>query len=347
VFVQPTVVGNYLYVGSCAGIFYSFDRLSGDIKWQYDVSTDGASQFHGNPIATDSIIIFGTDQARMEIGTIYALDRYSGDLVWKSEGHSGAPSDAVIHQDSLVYFITRDDSLLALSLHNGVTAWSFSTGWRRESYDGFETSIEIPAVTSSAVISGNNVYFAGRDSTVYCLHALSGELKWSRKFDAITTSDLSGTDSQLIIGLSDYQIVSIDAKTGAILRSDSVSHLVQGGMGESDGILTHLGGFEDERPTTVAARDVSSGKQLWTVALEDPDPQAYWYVPRMHNWGDQVIVGSTSGVVVSYNIQTGAKLWDYQFGGPIRGIGHSKTDLYVGTFDGIIYALAFNHAPSK
>ena len=123
-------MGELVYVGSCAGVFYAFDAATGEIRWSYDVSGDGASQFHGNPLILDSLVIVGTDEGSMEYGTAYAFERFSGKLYWKSAGHSGVGSNADFGGDSLFFFVTRDDTLLALSMFDGQPAWTFSTGWQ-------------------------------------------------------------------------------------------------------------------------------------------------------------------------------------------------------------------------
>ena len=49
-FVSPTVVGNAVILGSCAGTLYALDRTKGTPIWLYDTRADGsAAQFHGEP----------------------------------------------------------------------------------------------------------------------------------------------------------------------------------------------------------------------------------------------------------------------------------------------------------
>jgi len=82
----PTVAGDVLLIGSCAGTFYAFDKRSGKVRWSYDIHQDGnQTSFHGNPLITDQLVLIGTDNgcASGGIGHVYAFDRATGAVRWK------------------------------------------------------------------------------------------------------------------------------------------------------------------------------------------------------------------------------------------------------------------------
>ena len=57
-FVSPTVVGNAVMIGSCAGTLYALDRTTGTPIWRYDTKSDGsAAQFHGEPLLIGDHVI--------------------------------------------------------------------------------------------------------------------------------------------------------------------------------------------------------------------------------------------------------------------------------------------------
>jgi len=62
VFVSPTVVGDAVILGSCAGTLYALDRTTGSPIWLYDTEADGAAaQFHGEPLLIGGRIVIPSD----------------------------------------------------------------------------------------------------------------------------------------------------------------------------------------------------------------------------------------------------------------------------------------------
>ncbi len=326
-------------VGSCAGTFYALNRDNGGLIWNYHVYPDGASQFHGNPLVVDSLIVIGTDEGRKDRGTLYAFNVRTGQCVWKITGTTGAASDPAYDGGSLVYVVTREDSLLAVSLTTGISAWSFSTGWQRDPDLEHRSMIEIPRVVSSPLAGSGRVYFAGRDSTVYALDAGEGEVVWAVHFDNIITSAPMLVDGRLAVGLDDYTLTWIDGTTAEVVRKDTLDYLALGQMARFGEYVISLAGFEDSRPTEIQAIHRRTGEAVRLVSLDDSDPEAYWYVPRIHIRDDWLIVGSTHGLVAAYSATTGEAVWTYRTDSPVRSIGHSDGVIFVGCFDGRLLAL--------
>ena len=51
----------------------ALDKKTGQVKWDYDIRKDGEqSQFHGDPLITDQLVVIGTDGT---IGYVYAFER--------------------------------------------------------------------------------------------------------------------------------------------------------------------------------------------------------------------------------------------------------------------------------
>jgi outer membrane protein assembly factor BamB len=97
----------------------------------------------------------------------------------------------------------------------------------------------------------------------------------------------------------------------------------------------------------VSALDLGTGRIEWTRGVPDPDPDVYWYVPRIHRWKSSIIMGSSKGLLVAYDETSGEPVWTQQLEGAIRGIGHAGDVLLVGTFQGMLYALTFADAPEQ
>lgn len=333
-------MGDTLYVGSCSGSFYAFDIHTGDVLWEFDVSKDGAEQFHGTPLVVDSIIIFGTDQGSEEIGTLYALDRITGDLIWKSTGHSGMATEPSVGPDSIIFAITRDDSLLAVNLHNGETVWSFFSGWQRSDFEEYESAISIPKIVSSPVILNNFIVMFGRNDVIYRLRMNDGAVEDSLLTDHIVTSDPVVIGSKILLGLSNLTLATYDPEKNKLDEFCTLPYMALGGMAAHDEHIAILAGYEDDRPTYVASIDGETGELDWVTAIRDEDSDAYWYVPRIHVWREWIVVGSTTGRVVLLNAASGEVVWEYICDDPVRGIGHSDSILFVGTFSGQLYAFS-------
>lgn len=338
--MEPTVVGDVLYVGSCSGRFYAFENQTGEVLWTFDVSQDGADQFHGTPLIADSIIVFGTDQGSQGPGTLYALNRRTGDLVWKSGDHYGMATEPAIGHDSLVFAVTRDDSLLALDLHSGEPVWSFFSGWYRSDESEYESMIAIPKLTSSPVIMDNSLIMVGRNNVIYRLRMHDGAVEDSMSTVHIVTSDPVVVDNKLLLGLSNQTLAMYDPTNNMIDKLCDLSYMALGGLAVSDERIVFLAGYEDDRPANVASLERSDCELGWNVSVNDNGSDAYWYVPRVHVWRDWIIVGSTTGRVVLLDAASGKVVWEYVCDNPIRGIGHSDSLLFVGTFNGLLYALS-------
>jgi outer membrane protein assembly factor BamB len=338
--VEPTVVGDILYVGSCAGRFYAFENQTGDVLWTFDVSQDGAEQFHGTPLIADSIIVFGTDEGSQGPGTLYALDRRTGELIWKSGDHYGMATEPAIGRDSLVFAVTRDDSLLALNLHSGEPVWSFFSGWYRSDESEYESMIAIPKLMSSPLIMDDWVIMVGRNNVIYKLRMNDGAVEDSISIVHIVTSDPVVVGKKLLLGLSNHTLATYDPTNNMIDMLCDLPYMALGGMAVSDERIVFLAGYEDDRPANVVSIDRSDCELVWDVFVDDDDSTAFWYVPRVHVWRDWIIVGSTTGRVVLLDAGSGDAVGEFSCDNPVRGIGHSDSLLFVGTFNGLLYALS-------
>jgi outer membrane protein assembly factor BamB len=235
--------------------------------------------------------------------------------------------------------VTRDDTLLCFSLNTGEVAWSFFTGWERDYDIEYANPVDVPPIVSSPVVVDGKVLIVGRDSTIYSLGNQSGTVLWSRPLGAARTSNLTLFEDRLILGLSDYHLVSVDVATGEIVGEDTLDYLAYGGMALAGHNLYFLAAYEDLQPEEVVALDLGSKEHLWTTSTRYVHQDSFWYVPRVHVRDTEVIVGSTKGKVVGYEGSSGRPTWQTTLDGRIRGIGHSDSLVYVGTFEGVLYAL--------
>lgn len=331
-------MGGTAYVGSCAGRFYSFDITSGDTLWTYDVSVDGAEQFHGHPVVDDSIIVVGTDMGSRQHGTLYSLNRHDGSLRWKLEGNPGLAAD-VISRSGLLFTVSLADELIAVDATDGTVAWSTKSTWVHDPDRRVEGGTAPFQVDSNPVLYGDLILVRGRDNVVRAIEAETGEVRWSLPSDASITTQLCLAGDRVVFGTEALELLVVDARSGTVETSHPIDRTPFGTMSYHEPLLIYLAGESNARPRHVVSLDLTTGVVVWERELEDPDPEVYWYVPRIHLWETNVIVGSTKGLLVAYDVELGEPAWRHQLEGAIRGIGHTDDVLLVGTFEGMLYAL--------
>jgi outer membrane protein assembly factor BamB len=128
VFSTPTVAGDLLFIGSCAGTFYAINKATGQVQWGYDIRNDGKQiSFHGDPLVTGDLILIGTDHscAPDGVGHVYAFERNSGKVRWKYRS-TGVPTD-IVQLGSNVFFGSFLDKWSSVNLGTGSLNWGFST----------------------------------------------------------------------------------------------------------------------------------------------------------------------------------------------------------------------------
>ncbi len=322
-------------------MFYAFNTVTGEVHWAFDASTDGASQFHGNPLIRDSIIFFGSDAGnRSPTGTLYALNRLTGKLLWKTASDAGLPSDLCAH-DSLLYVVTGAGRLVAVETGSGGQVWTFEGAREFDSLalPGTPGGNSRSMFRSSPALYQGKVLLARPDSTVHCLDARTGRRVWSRPIDRRITSQLCVVNETVAFGTENQQMVYLDAATGTPVRRQHLDVTPVRGMSYTSSRLVFLGAEEDSPPRHLCAIAPADGEVRWQVSVDDSDSRASWYSPRVHIWEDKVIVGSTNGRLAAYSLDDGALIWSCHLTGRVRGIGHDASLLFVGTYDGMLYAL--------
>ena len=120
-FVSPTVVGNAVILGSCAGTLYALDRMTGTPIWLYDTRADGsAAQFHGEPLLVGDQVVIPTDSDPK--GNIYSFDSASGDLLWKVAFNQGVATTPLLIAGRVIA-VSAEGEVVAIDPKNGEVAW--------------------------------------------------------------------------------------------------------------------------------------------------------------------------------------------------------------------------------
>lgn len=246
------------------------DRATGVLRWRAPLST-GASQPPGF-----TAIVAGPVVAAVDNGAVYAIGRAgtesAGTRRWVFLPPDGLAAEDWIDGDSAtVYVGTTAGRLFALDAASGAQRWAV------------QLSAEPGAIAMGPRRHGATVYVGlkrpGSPSTggVVAVDATRGTVRWSRPFPPSSAARGGGCAGQ-VTATRDGTIVGV-AEDGIVYALDPRDGAVRWTAGSLTGVPAGLGGDPalDQRPV---------------LALDD-----------------RVLVGSTTGLVLSLDAATGAERW--------------------------------------
>jgi len=324
VFSTPTVVGELLFIGSCAGNFYAINKTTGEMQWSYNIRQDGKQQsFHGDPLVTNNLILIGTDNScdPEGVGHVYAFERDTGRVRWKYRSTS-VPTD-ILQLNSNVYFGSFQDNWSSVDLHTGNLNWSFSTGAPNKNCD----------MPKAPVTDGNRLFIAGLDLVIYSLEASSGRVTWKRKLAAAPSTALALRDKSIYFGANDQRIYRLNAETGAVISELATEAKPVGRLAFANDSLFMFLENAPERVGYIISVDSKLSGVRWKQR-SFPD----WASERPHLWKESVVAGNCRGGLAAFRATDGEPQWNLSLKGCIRSIGSSGNMLFAGVQEGTIYA---------
>lgn len=308
-----------LYVGSCSGVYYAFDRATGAVKWSFDTGTTagGRATFHSNPVVVDDLIITGTDGG--SDGYIFALDLQSGEVRWKRLLEQGQVRADLLHVDESVIALAQNGDVVALDPANGEERWS-AEGWGTPD-----------RLRGSLAAADGVVFVGGLDQEVYALDAASGEQLWRHDLGVRITTSIIHHDEHLYLGGSGgdfYRFSAASGEVAATLRATDIP----GGTPE---VLPQGLAFFGEEPSNILiAVDFDLTRVLWTRKTLEGS----WSSVRPLLWNGQILVGNSRGTLAALDPSDGSIAWSTPLEGQLRGLGSEGDTLFVGTTGGALYA---------
>ena len=317
-------MGELLFIGSCAGTFYAFNKTTGQVQWSYDIRKDGKQQsFHGDPLVTDELILIGTDQScdPEGVGHVYAFERDSGKVHWKHPSTS-VPTD-IVQSKSNVYFASFQDKWSSVDLRTGSLNWTFSTGAPNENCD----------LPKSPVAVDNSLFIVGLDGVIYSLDPSSGRVVWKRKLTSSPSTGLALRDKTIYVGTMDQRIYRLNAETGTVISELTLEAKPVGRLAFANETLMMFLENASERVGYIISVDSKLAGVRWR---QKSSPE--WASERPHLWGDFVVAGNCRGGITAFRVADGVPQWNLSLKGCIRTLGSSGNLLFVGVQEGTIYA---------
>ena len=301
------------------------DEAAGTTRWTYDARQDGeAVGFHGDPLVTEDLIIFGSDGSRADsVAHVYALERATGKLHWKHRVPRGVATD-IVRDGERLYAVSLTDHLICLDLRTGRLIWTFASGSSNE---------KLVLARWTPALSGRRLLFGGLDGLVYAVDAESGQLLWKRDLGSPIWTPMLLLANGLYVGTFDGRVHRLSQDSGAAVGQIDIGGLPFGPLVPAGDSLLLLVA-SDDRGATLKALDLSLGRVRWSR-----DPAAgKWTSARPFLWRQSVLAGSGQGELAAISPSDGSLSWSSILQGTIRGIGTGGARLYVGTLEGTLYA---------
>lgn len=327
---QPAVVGDTVYVGSRDGKFFALDRSTGEVKWSFDVgqiagpsTADNPNALRDGPAVANGMVIFGDHR-----GFLYALDANTGALKWHNQ----------------------------LSTHATATITSSPLVWNGRVYVGVASSEEQAAANASY----SCCTFRGQ---LVALDLATGNTDWRyftvpQPTQVGTTSD--GVSEFAPAGAGVWSSPVVDPSTGTVVFATGNNY--SGTEGDSDSVIAvdaATGGLKWKQQLT--------NSDIWTVGCLEPTDQPhcpgladgtaldydFGAAPNIFTVNGRTLVGvgQKTGVYHTFDIHTGAIVWQQQLSVPQPNGGKSGIQwgssydgqrLYVATWQaspGTLFAL--------
>jgi len=322
VFVSPTVAGDAVIIGSCAGTLYALDRATGDPIWFYDANGDGSAvQFHGEPLLLGERVVVATDGD--PTAHLYSFDIASGDLQWKVPFKSGVATTPLLVDDRVVV-VSAQGEVAAVDAQTGNVLWRVMPAGALES---------IPYIPSPAH-AANRILVADNKNQIFALDAKDGSTVWRKTLSARPNTSLAVIGDSVVVGTEDRYLHWI-----AIDSGDSRQRVQLPGIPHGTPILAARLLFVLTTAGTgnLLALDAQSGEIRWKQ--ETPEE---WTTYRPLVTPTAVIVGNQEKNLCSFDRASGVLRWCRPAGQIPRGLGISPDGrLYVGSRSGIVQAFPF------
>jgi eukaryotic-like serine/threonine-protein kinase len=179
VFISPTVVGDGLAIGSCAGTLYALRRDTGEPLWLYDAATDVPDpQFHGEPRLLGDAIIVPTDAEQN--GFVYSFDARTGDLRWKVPFKGGVGTTPLLVRKQLVVAAV-DGTVAAIDPSTGSVTWKVSPSG---------VTAALPRWVPSPAAADGLIFFADNSGKVFALDQATGKTAWRKELSGRVNTSL-------------------------------------------------------------------------------------------------------------------------------------------------------------
>jgi outer membrane protein assembly factor BamB len=144
----PAFAQDTLYLSTLGGYVYALGAQTGELAWEQKVQ----GSIWGTPLVQDDVVYLGTLD-----GVVYALDAQDGQTIW-SKNTEGETRGTPAYVDGRIYIGCENGQLYVFDAQDGA-----------ESASPLGAKLEKASIYTSPVFSGQYLYVAATDGTVYAL----------------------------------------------------------------------------------------------------------------------------------------------------------------------------------
>lgn len=280
------------------------------------------------------------DTVYLDIGeSIVAIGR-DGNSRWRfnTDGRQYS-SPAVV--DGTVYFggtgsDHNNGTVYALDAATGGEQWRFKTDW-----SGYSSPAKVRV---GGVVDGT--VFGSCNGTVYALDAATGSELWAFQTDGKVELSLAVKNGTVYVGASydpsvDGAVYALDAATGSKLWTFRTEEKENSAPAVVDGTVYVGTSYNDmNNNAAVYALDTDTGREQWAFRTNVDET---WVSSPVVVDGI-VLVGSRdsyndNGAVYALDDASGTQKWAFRDDIKISTLVVADGTVYVGNFDGIVYAM--------
>ncbi|GMU41182.1 MAG: hypothetical protein AMXMBFR23_20480 [Chloroflexota bacterium] len=296
----PLLAAGALYAGTEAGNLLALDPVTGAVRWRAPVGSPprGALRTDGSRVI-----------ARTDAGGVVAVS-LDGAVLWEADGLRANAAPLVV--DGLMAVTTRDRTVVALTLGDGVEVWRTDVG----------SSLEAGLAAVGGLIAAGDL--GGR---LHLIDPATGTLRETRALGTTFAGpvlDAGGT----LIAAPDPHVVAIAPDGVEAWRT------VTGEPSREPIVVAGDVVVVDASPDLVAL-DRTTGTIRWRYTSEA--------LVVTFGVGDGLVVaGMHTGEVHGIDLASGERRWRYRTNEPVRGaptVDEAAGITYFGGRDGFVYAI--------
>lgn len=299
---QPVVAEGKVFTMDANAEVRAVDAKTGRTQWERDLTPeDEDSTFASGGIAYDEGQLFATTG----FAQVISLDAKTGKVLWR-QTLSGPMRGAPTVRAGRVFVTTVDNQTHCLAAEDGTVQWR---------HQGIAEGASLLAGTSPAV-DGNVVVVPYSSGELFALRVDNGTVLWQDQLATVRRTDNVATLSDIrgrpiidrgrvyAIGHADL-LVAIELRTGRRLWEREIGG-VQSPWVAGDYLYLITNSNE------VVALEAKTGKVLWVTQLQNwedeeaKEGRVVWAGPVLAS--DRLIVGSSTGALLSLSPYTGALL---------------------------------------
>ena len=300
------VTKGHVFVGSYDYNLYALNGQDGRLRWKFPTRGGVVSQ----PTTDGRMVFFGSQDHH-----IYALRIRDALLAWKIPTGGPVYSSPWLAERTL--FVGSDDGYLyAINIQQGQVLWRFSVG---------------APVRSSPIVAGNLILFGSDDGDFFAVTP-NGKEKWRVRARRGIHCRAAVDNGVVYFTSVDGHLYAVDLETGWVLMKYRFGRPSISWPAVAEGMV-YVGAANGTFYALNTARRLKVQWEFQTGHQVNGGALVY---------GEAVYFGSTDQHVYSLSRRSGQLRWKFRTGGAITATpvrNEQGTLLYIGSFDGRLYAL--------